>query len=116
MALHDAAAIVVFQYRRYRLHGFKEKIHANGKIRSVEQRAFALAHQLANLFQVLIPACGAYHNGDSAFHTANHVRDHRLRRSEVNDRINSLESGGREGAAVLVLVRAKRTDVMTTLF
>ena len=65
---------------------------------------------------MLVPAGGAGNDGNTSFHTANNVGNHGVRRSEINDHIDFLERGWREGAAILIFLAGQRPDFMPALF
>src|SRR5215472_9421695 len=101
MPFHDAAAIIVLQDRRHRLHGLKKEIHADGEIRSVQHRAFAVRPQLTNSIKMVIPAGGAHYDRNSGLDTADHIWNHGMRGSEIDDGINAFERCRRESTAIL---------------
>src|SRR5882724_3175265 len=101
MAFHDVAAIVMFQNRRHGLHGLEEKIHPYGKIGAIEDSSVAFVSQFANFVDVLVPAGGAYHHGDSSLDTADDIRNHGVWVGEIYHRLDLFERGRGQGTAVL---------------
>src|ERR1700682_1933999 len=116
MPLHDAGAITVLQGWSKRLNGFKKEIHADGKVRPIEQSCFAFEYQFANSVHMLIPAGGPHNNGNMRLGAADDIRNRRLWRSEVNDHVNLLQQFRRESAAVLVFLAGQRADLMPAFF
>src|SRR5712671_5350546 len=99
MAFDDAAAIVMFQNRCHGLYGLEEKIHSYGKIGAIEHGPVAFRRQFADFLDVLVPAGGAHHYGNSSLYTANDVGDHGVWVGEIYHRINLFQRCRGEGAA-----------------
>ena len=115
VALEDLAGVAVAQGSGGCLGYIEEKIHTDGKIRSVDESGLVQFDQMANAIDFTVPASRSYDHVYAGYRAGFNVGDHAMGRSEVEDCIDPTKFLGIERGAGVVLFGSGDFDVMFAL-
>src|SRR5580765_1972484 len=115
MAFGYVRRIAMARGQRCGRGNFEEDVHADGEIRSVEQRC-ARVHYLAfDLAEMLIPARSAHNDRRSVSDTCFHVFQDRIRIGEVDHDIDIAEAVSSKRSAISVVAGGKNLNTVPPL-
>jgi hypothetical protein len=112
MALENLAGVIVAKSSGSGAGDLEEEIHANGKIRGIDESGTALLDQGADAIDFCVPAGGANHHILAGFHAGFDVGEDAVGSGEVDDGVDVAKVISRERSAGFVFLGAGDADVM----